>query len=939
MRPFAQVPHVSTTRSRSGSSSVIVTPTNVPSSNGGIESEALKMLQPLDKGIRSGIVSQQCESIVRFSELIKKYPLPIVANTALLKLAEVFHASDNNFVRYWIVNVFEEVKLELPKVLNKNEMIKKTSVVLSSNDPIARALTLRLLSHMSSILSERTDVHHKIETCLLTSTDASEQEAAMLAVEQMCSVSSQFATQIQPKIEGLIKDLKTPISTKLKLIRVLKHMHTADAHQIQKTFETLKSLLHDYPSQDFYIVILDTATKLSVRSIQIAKETFTLLFTVLETDDRKKVKIECLKNLSQLTLRLTDLYASEFPHQVLKSLLVESPYRSIRQHAMQLLVVMSKSLYIVRTWFFKHSKDFLPFQIFEHFYFHKNDSFADLSLNIMINCVCHQVNKPIDNDVTDSEIDVNVIINKLTDALCLITFKRLNQSSDIKSLKSIVDFAVKFVRIAPQTSSEAIARSLIEHCLISTVPIERTCLIAKCIYKFAPICAEAISKHYSQLVNFSENISTQPDSEVCISFLIGTIFRASRSHSATNIPSHQVHTLIKSLQHSPYATYLIARQALYFGCHTFALETFDTISTKVDSEHNHHWLTHLNTLAMALQPNQNDAECHLGSSLSSLRACLNELQTNHSSVSGGKDNKKNKDYETGSRQNSGFQVEFIQWHITRVNYERDLMLFLNCNFKNDVVKINPFRLQEYIINFKSLADRIQVVAHSHYGIDAESELLLHSMMLYCLVVVDSLLRFSNHSVSNLKFPSSTSIQKECSRIHKEVVRMQPGNVDVLIHHILMPLLSVPHQIPPYYFVVSRHTFVQLEIEANKKHMGTSTANVVNRAIGSTVAQVGQGLVVHFSGYIRTDKPGIKSIAIELTGVGADQSQQLVEASIIEDSFQAQSVLHFDVEGLHQVNVKLKLLDSSRKYWHTRINQQIMIQVDPIKVNTRLAAFT
>ena len=56
------------------------------------EAEAMSVFRDLDKGLRSTVLSQQCESIVRFSDLILKYPLPTIANTALLRLAEFFRS-------------------------------------------------------------------------------------------------------------------------------------------------------------------------------------------------------------------------------------------------------------------------------------------------------------------------------------------------------------------------------------------------------------------------------------------------------------------------------------------------------------------------------------------------------------------------------------------------------------------------------------------------------------------------------------------------------------------------------------------------------------------------------------------------------------------------------------------------------------------------------
>lgn len=68
--------------------------------------------------------------------------------------------SNNNLVRYWILRVILDSEQQLRKVVNIDEVVKRVFVVLQSNDPIARVLTLRLLGAMAHIIAERSDVHH-----------------------------------------------------------------------------------------------------------------------------------------------------------------------------------------------------------------------------------------------------------------------------------------------------------------------------------------------------------------------------------------------------------------------------------------------------------------------------------------------------------------------------------------------------------------------------------------------------------------------------------------------------------------------------------------------------------------------------------------------------------------------------------------------------------
>lgn len=73
-----------------------------------------------------------------------KFPFPIMTSTALLKLADVFSAqTTGNLLRLHILRVFQLSQRHLGKVTNTEELVRRLSLVSHSNDPVARALTLR----------------------------------------------------------------------------------------------------------------------------------------------------------------------------------------------------------------------------------------------------------------------------------------------------------------------------------------------------------------------------------------------------------------------------------------------------------------------------------------------------------------------------------------------------------------------------------------------------------------------------------------------------------------------------------------------------------------------------------------------------------------------------------------------------------------------------
>lgn len=89
-------------------------------------------------------MGEQCEAIVKCPVFMDKFPFPIMTSTALLKLADVFSAqSTANLLRLHILRVFQLAQKHLGKVSSPEELVRRLSLVCHSNDPVARALTLR----------------------------------------------------------------------------------------------------------------------------------------------------------------------------------------------------------------------------------------------------------------------------------------------------------------------------------------------------------------------------------------------------------------------------------------------------------------------------------------------------------------------------------------------------------------------------------------------------------------------------------------------------------------------------------------------------------------------------------------------------------------------------------------------------------------------------
>jgi hypothetical protein len=141
----------------------------------------------LDKGILSDNVGQQCEAIVKLSELFDRYPLPVFVNSGFVRLAKVFQ-NGNNYLKLQVIRVIEKSQKHLSKIQSIDEIMNLIFYNIHSNDPTCRALTLQALAEISSIISEKHNVQHSIRLAL-ESHDEIEVEQAIHAAHKFCSVS------------------------------------------------------------------------------------------------------------------------------------------------------------------------------------------------------------------------------------------------------------------------------------------------------------------------------------------------------------------------------------------------------------------------------------------------------------------------------------------------------------------------------------------------------------------------------------------------------------------------------------------------------------------------------------------------------------------------------------------------------------------------------
>lgn len=170
-------------------------------------------------------------------------------------------------------------------------------MVIHSNDPVARSLTLRTLGSVACIIPEKQQVHHAIRRAL-DSHDTVEVEAAIYASVQFAAQSKTFAISMCSKVATMIESLQTPVNMKLQLIPVLRHMHH-DANTAALVKALCINLLPKYPSETFICVTLDSLSQLSCATLVDIPDQVNLLISYLQ-DPRSKVRFYVLRSLQSL---------------------------------------------------------------------------------------------------------------------------------------------------------------------------------------------------------------------------------------------------------------------------------------------------------------------------------------------------------------------------------------------------------------------------------------------------------------------------------------------------------------------------------------------------------------------------------------------------------------------------------------------------------------
>eukprot|EP00071_Canis_lupus_P043026 XP_022276583.1 integrator complex subunit 7 isoform X2 [Canis lupus familiaris] len=882
------------------------------------ELDANSALMELDKGLRSGKLGEQCEAVVRFPRLFQKYPFPILINSAFLKLADVFRVG-NNFLRLCVLKVTQQSEKHLEKILNVDEFVKRIFSVIHSNDPVARAITLRMLGSLASIIPERKNAHHSIRQSL-DSHDNVEVEAAVFAAANFSAQSKDFAVGICNKISEMIQGLATPVDLKLKLIPILQHMHH-DAILASSARQLLQQLVTSYPSTKMVIVSLHTFTLLAASSL---------------VDTPKQALCECA---------------------------LQTPYDSLKLGMLSVLSTLSGTIAIKHYFSIAsgnvgsspRSSDLV--RLAQECCYHNNRGIAAHGVRVLTNITVSCQEK----DLLALEQDAVFGLESL-----LVLCSQDDSPGAQATLKIALNCMVKLAKGRPHLSQSVVETLLTQlHSAQDTARI----LMCHCLAAIAmqlPVLGDGMLGDLMELYKVIGRSATDKQQELLVS-LATVIFVASQKALSAEVKA-VIKQQLESVSNG-WTVYRIARQASRMGNHDMARELYQSLLTQVASEHFYFWLNSLKEFSQAEQCLTGLQEENYSSALSCIAESLKFYHKGIASLTAA----------STPLNPLSFQCEFVKLRIDLLQAFSQLICTCNSlktspppaiattiamTLGSDLQRCGRIsnQMKQSMEEFRSLASRYGDLYQASFDADSATlrnvELQQQSCLLISHAIEALILDPESASFQEYGSTGTTHADSEYERrmmsvynhVLEEVESLNRKYTPVSYMHTaclcnaIISLLKVPLSFQRYFFQKLQSTSIKLALSPSPRNPAEPIAVQNNQQLALKV----EGVVQHGS------KPGlfrkIQSVCLNVSSTLQSKSGQDYKIPIdnmtnemeqrVEphnDYFSTQFLLNFAILGTHNITVESSVKDANGIVWKTGPRTTIFVKSleDPYSQQIRL----
>uniref|UniRef100_A0A8C2IQJ4 Integrator complex subunit 7 n=1 Tax=Cyprinus carpio TaxID=7962 RepID=A0A8C2IQJ4_CYPCA len=867
------------------------------------ELDANSALMELDKGLRSCKLGDQCEAVVLFPKLFQKYPFPILINSAFLKLADIFRLG-NNFLRLCVLKVTQLSEKHLEKILNVDEFVKRVFSVIHSNDPVARAITLRMLGSLASIIPERKNAHHSIRQSL-DSHDNVEVEAAIFAAASFSSHSKDFAAGIRNKISEMIQGLDTPVELKLKLIPMLQHMHH-DASQASCSRELLQELVSSYPSTPMLIVTLHTFTQLATSSLVDIPEQIRLLLQYLKEDPRKAVKRLAIQDLKLLAKKAPHLWTKK-NIQVLCECALSTPYNSLKLGMLSVLSTLSSTI-AIKQYFSPNTGEAPPaprhtdlVKLAQECCYHSNLAVAAHGITVLTSIAVSCPEKEVIQLEQETVMGMESLI-----LLCSQDDSKTAQ----ETLKTALTSLVKMLKSCPHLSQSSVELLLAQlHCACDSARV-LMCQALAAIATQQPVLAEGMLGDLLDLFRVASHRTSEKQQELLVS-LATVLFVASQASL-----SAEVKTVIRQQLENVangWTVYRIARQASRMGCHDFSRELYQSLRTRVASEHFYFWLNSLMEFSQAEQCLSGLSDGDYSAAMSAISEALKSYQKGIASLTAA----------STPLSPLSFQCEFVKLRIDTLQALSQLICTCN-SLKTSpppaiattiALSSGSEHLYACILcmklsmdEFRSLAARYADLYQSSFDADYATLRNVELQQQSCLLV--------SYAIEALIIDPQTASFQEFGT-HGSVLAESEYELKMLavFNHVLEEVENLSRKHPPVSYLLAFSPSPRTPNEPipvqNNQQLTLKVEGVVQHGSSPGMFRKIQAVCLKVSSTLQT-KPG-SDIKIPLDSK-SNEIEQKVEPH--NDYFSTQFLLNFSILGTHTVSVEASVVDTSGIEWKT-----------------------
>nr|XP_040236397.2 integrator complex subunit 7 [Anopheles coluzzii] len=564
------------------------------------DGDSNSVLIELDKGLRSSKIGDQCEAIIRFPKLFERYPFPILINSSFLKLAEFFRIG-SNLSRLWILRVCQQSEKHLEKIINIDEFLKRIFMVIHSNDPVARALTLRTLGAVAFVIPEKQHVHHAIRMAL-DSHDTVEVEAAIFASVQFAAQSKTFAVGMCSKVASMIESLQTPVNMKLHLIPVLRHMHH-DASTAALVRALCRDLLPKYPSEQFVVEIIRSLSQLSCATLVDIPDQVDLLLVYLQ-DPRKRVQCTVLLSLKKLAEKGAYLW----PKTAISRLLQLTVQCSNQNMALDVILTLTKCPHTCHTMLNEEQQQILD--VCKNCLLMENDS-GGRAMTILTSLItyCHTENIPPPVHVLEYlDMHLEFLIQASLQNRASLKDFRLYLKCGVQLSKTCREFGESFAEMIAELLSEEHSTSTAGHSKLICEALGAICsnVIVSCEFyetqlpgtsPFSGVMQHLLRK-LEALARSSGGSETLDKERTNIVELLAAI--CMQAMLGSFMPDNVIGIFVQLLQTTnPWTQYRIARSASRYGQHFLAALIYEKLSRNISLENLHFYLVALGQISKA----------------------------------------------------------------------------------------------------------------------------------------------------------------------------------------------------------------------------------------------------------------------------------------------------------------------------------------------------